>query len=178
MWLQIPQTRVAKSGYKQPHLFNSLCSFPAKLLTQNCCGKWLNMGSLLPSLHLLNPSIFKVAYTVLKADNDLVTRRINCIFPKLKAGRWILFSRIIFKNSVSFQPSLLFVEYICFDLAPRTTAVPLYLNNLKHQLVLAMLIRTPKDGCFWFKLLVLPLCKDSSDLAVLFVKQYLDFICA
>lgn len=42
--------------------------------------KWLN-------IYLLGPSIFIIAYKFLKADNDLVAMRINCIFPKIKENK-------------------------------------------------------------------------------------------
>lgn len=117
-WLQIPQNIVVKFVWTSLQLIFLL---PFKTSNVEPLQKWLNVC-------LLSPYIFTIAYKFLKADNELVQIQINCIFPKLKGKK----KKIIFKNPLSFQLSLLFVEYnICFNFAPRTTAVALYLSNLK-----------------------------------------------
>lgn len=116
-WLQIPQNIVVKFVWTSLQL---IFLPPFKTSNVEPLQQWLNIC-------LLSPYIFTIAYKFFKADNELVQIQINCIFPKLKRKKRRLFSRILYLSSC-----LLFVEYnICFNFAPRTTAVALYLSNLK-----------------------------------------------
>lgn len=134
--LQISQNKVVKFVWIRTSTSLQLVFLlPFKISNVELLQKWLN-------IYLLSPSIFIVVYRFLKADDELVTMRVNHIFPKFKEKK----KKDYHQEFCIFPAFSPFVEYICYNFAPRTTAVALYLSNLKKQLVLAILMRTSKDN--------------------------------